>query len=89
MNSVVWYYKELARRAGQQRMPSYVDRFGYGNRDNSGGIDRFRLPGGLRISAEQLVISCIAFIPEIWAFRNTARASPRKCRSLRKLPHTG
>lgn len=54
-HSVVWYYKELARRTGQERMQSYVDRFRYGNRDISGGIDRFWLSGGLRISAEEQV----------------------------------
>lgn len=54
-HSVVWYYKELARRVGPQRMQAYVDRFGYGNRDISGGIDRFWLEGGLRISAQEQV----------------------------------
>jgi beta-lactamase class D len=54
-NSVVWYYKELARRTGKERMQSYVDRFDYGNRDISGGIDGFWLAGGLRISAEEQV----------------------------------
>ncbi|MGV3741774.1 MAG: penicillin-binding transpeptidase domain-containing protein [Burkholderiaceae bacterium] len=54
-NSVVWYYKELARRTGRERMQSYVDRFDYGNRDISGGIDQFWLSGGLRISAEEQV----------------------------------
>jgi beta-lactamase class D len=52
-HSVVWYYRELARRTGQERMQSYVDRFHYGNRDISGGIDGFWLSGGLRISAEE------------------------------------
>lgn len=54
-HSVVWYYKELARRTGQGRMQTYVDRFGYGNRDISGGVDQFWLSGGLRISAEEQV----------------------------------
>jgi beta-lactamase class D len=54
-NSVVWYYKELARRIGAERMQSYVDRFRYGNRDISGGIDQFWLTGGLRISADEQV----------------------------------
>lgn len=54
-NSVVWYYQELARRIGTERMQSYVDRLDYGNRDISGGIDQFWLTGGLRISAVQQV----------------------------------
>jgi beta-lactamase class D len=52
-NSVVWYYKELARRTGEERMQAYVNRFSYGNRDISGGIDQFWLSGDLRISAEE------------------------------------
>lgn len=54
-NSVVWYYREIARRIGPERMRHYLDRFDYGNRDISGGIDRFWLTGGLRISAEEQV----------------------------------
>jgi beta-lactamase class D len=54
-NSVVWYYQELARRVGQERMQHYVDAAGYGNQDISGRIDTFWLEGGLRISAEEQV----------------------------------
>ncbi len=48
--SVVWFYQELARRVGEQLMQHYIDTVGYGNRDISGGIDRFWLDGDLRIS---------------------------------------
>lgn len=54
-NSVVWYFQEIARRINPQRMQAYVNRFDYGNRDISGGIDQFWLTGGLRISALQQV----------------------------------
>lgn len=53
--SVVWFYQEIARRAGAERMQSWIDRVGYGNRDISGGIDRFWLDGGLRISAVEQI----------------------------------
>jgi beta-lactamase class D len=53
--SAVWYYQELARRIGPERMQAYVDGFAYGNRDISGGIDQFWLTGGLRISADEQV----------------------------------
>jgi beta-lactamase class D len=53
--SVVWYYQELARRIGPERMRGYLERFGYGNEDISGGIDQFWLTGGLRISPEEQV----------------------------------
>lgn len=54
-NSVVWFYQELARRIGAERMQAYIDRFDYGNRNISGGIDQFWLTGGLRISADEQV----------------------------------
>lgn len=53
--SAVWYYQEVARRIGKTRMQKYLDRLKYGNRDISGGIDRFWLDGGLRISSEQQI----------------------------------
>lgn len=54
-NSTVWYYQELARRVGGQRMKKWLDLIGYGNADTSGGIDMFWLSGGLRITPEQQV----------------------------------
>ena len=53
--SAVWFYQEMARRAGQQRMQEWIDKVGYGNRDIGGGIDRFWLSGKLRISAVQQI----------------------------------
>ena len=54
-NSVVWYYQELARRVGKEKMQHYVDAANYGNQDLSGQIDTFWLEGGLRISADEQV----------------------------------
>lgn len=54
-NSVVWYYQELARRVGEEKMQFYVDAANYGNKDISGQIDTFWLEGGLRISANEQV----------------------------------
>lgn len=48
--SALWYYQELARRVGEERMQSYINNLGYGNRNISGGIDKFWLTGDLRIS---------------------------------------
>jgi beta-lactamase class D len=53
--STVWFYQEVARRAGQARMQAWIDKAGYGNRDIDGDIDTFWLSGPLRISAEQQV----------------------------------
>ena len=54
-NSTVWYYQELARRVGGEKMKYWLDKTNYGNADRSGGIDRFWLSGGLRISPEQQI----------------------------------
>jgi len=53
--SAVWFYQELARRIGEERMQNYIDLNEYGNEDISGGIDLFWLEGGLRISADEQV----------------------------------
>jgi len=54
-NSTVWYYQELARRVGGQQMKYWLDKANYGNTDTSGGIDKFWLRGGLRISPQQQI----------------------------------
>jgi beta-lactamase class D len=54
-NSVVWYYQELARRVGKERMQSYIDAVGYGNQDLSGPIEAFWLDGSLQISPDEQV----------------------------------
>lgn len=54
-NSTVWYYQELARRVGGQQMKHWLDKANYGNADTSGGIDKFWLTGGLRISPKQQI----------------------------------
>jgi beta-lactamase class D len=62
--SVVWYYQELARRIGRERMQHWIDAAGYGNRDISGDIDGFWLgKGGLAISA----VGQIAFLRRLAA----------------------
>jgi beta-lactamase class D len=53
--SAVWFYQEMARRAGQARMQRWIDAVGYGNRDIGGGIDRFWLSGALRINAVEQI----------------------------------
>ena len=54
-NSVVWYYQEVARRIGSERMSLWLNKLGYGNQDISGGIDQFWLDGGLRITPRQQI----------------------------------
>jgi len=53
--SCVPYYQELARRVGEEKMQEMVNKFNYGNKNISGGIDKFWLSGELKISqAEQI-----------------------------------
>jgi beta-lactamase class D len=54
-NSVVWYYQEVARRIGRERMQQYIDTVGYGNQDMTGNLDSFWLDGAIRISADEQV----------------------------------
>jgi beta-lactamase class D len=50
-NSVVWYFQSLARDVGIDDMQHWLDELDYGNRDISGGIDRFWLGNSLNINA--------------------------------------
>jgi beta-lactamase class D len=54
-NSVVWYYREIARRIGESKMKEYLNKMSYGNEDISGGIDKFWLMSSLKISANEQV----------------------------------
>jgi len=53
--SVVWFYQELARRVGNERMRKYIQASGYGNQDIGDRIDTFWLKGKLRISPEEQI----------------------------------
>jgi beta-lactamase class D len=53
--SCVWYYQELARRVGKDRMEKYVNLIKYGNNDISSGIDTFWLCGSMQISIDEQI----------------------------------
>ncbi len=53
--SSVPHFQQLVKSVGAERMQGFIDAVGYGNRDISGGIDRFWLTGGLRLSPRQQV----------------------------------
>jgi beta-lactamase class D len=53
--SAVWYYQELARRIGAERMAEWLRAADYGNADSSGAVDMFWLAGNLRISPREQV----------------------------------
>lgn len=54
-NSVVWYYREIARRIGEEKMTEYINNINYGNMDISGGLDKFWLMSSIEISANEQV----------------------------------
>ena len=54
-NSVVWYFQAVATEIGTERMQEYLDKFGYGNQDISGGLTQFWLGSSLKISAEEQI----------------------------------
>ena len=54
-HSTYWYYQEIARQIGTQRMQKYLRRFNFGNQSIKGGIDQFWLHGDLRISPNEQV----------------------------------
>src|SRR5687768_11067404 len=54
-NSAAWYYREIARRVGAERMRERVNRFDYGNKAITPAVDRFWLGGDLAISAKEQV----------------------------------
>lgn len=59
--SVVWYYQELARRVGPERMKKLVAAMHYGNALVEGPIDEFWLNNSLKISADEQVEFLKAF----------------------------
>ncbi len=52
-DSTVWYYQEIARRIGEERMLEHLRRAKYGNDALRAGIDQFWLRGDFRISPEE------------------------------------
>lgn len=49
--SCVWFYQELARRTGEQKMREWIEKSNYGNKRMGTEVDRFWLDGPLSISA--------------------------------------
>lgn len=51
-NSVVWYYEEIGKRVGNERMQSWLDKINYGNKNVTGEYP-YWLRGNLRITPSQ------------------------------------
>jgi|GEM_PF-2181555 len=61
-HSTVWYFQEVARRIGPERMAAWLSGLDYGNRQAGPDPERFWLDGDLRISADQQV----DFLRRLW-----------------------
>ena len=62
--SCVWYYRELARRVGAEKMQEMLNGFDYGNKDISSGVDKFWLEGSLKISQ----VEQIEFLKKLYKY---------------------
>ena len=51
--SALPHYQHLVRKIGAERMQSYLDIAGYGNRSIGGGVDQFWISGDLRITPRE------------------------------------
>jgi beta-lactamase class D len=76
--SAVWFYQELARRVGADRMQAFLDTAGYGNKTMGGPIDRFWLDGGLRITPRQQVDFLVRLFNNDLPFSRRTMAVVRK-----------
>jgi len=77
--SAVWYYQELARRIGEERMQHYISLNHYGNKNISSGIDKFWLDGELRISADEQ----IEFLKKL--YQNELKFSQRSMNIVKRV----
>lgn len=77
--SVVWYFRELARRIGKENYEKYLKQFDYGNQDISGGVDKFWLSSSLKISPDEQV----AFLKKL--YKNQLGISQRSADILKQM----
>lgn len=68
--SVVWFYQDLARKIGKERMKKYIQIVGYGNQDIQPKIDSFWLDGNLRISPDEQIKFLVRLYQEDLPFSN-------------------
>jgi beta-lactamase class D len=54
--SALWFYQEMARRIGEEKMQYWLDTVGYGNRQIKTAIDKFWLGGGVEITPYEQIV---------------------------------
>lgn len=78
-HSALPLYQQLAAQMGEQVMQQYVDRFNYGNRDITSGIDQFWLNGSMKISA----LEQVAFLQRLQ--RQTLKLKPSTYQKFKQI----
>lgn len=74
----------LARQIGQERMKLYVDKISYGNKDISGGIDKFWVSGTLKTSALEQTDFIAKLYNEQLPFRSDVMKTVKKMLVLKQ-----
>jgi len=76
--SAYWYYQELARRIGEERMQSWLNRTEYGNKNLGGGIDQFWLKGDLRITPIEQTLFLEKLVRETLPFSSVSQRTVKE-----------
>lgn len=76
--SVLWFYRDVARRIGEERMHAQLPRIGY-PRDFRGSVDLFWLDGRMEISP----IEQVSFLTRLFSGRTAA--DPASVATVREL----
>jgi len=66
--SAYWYYQELARRIGEERMQLWLNKTDFGNKNLGGGVDQFWLNGELRITPIEQTLFLSRLVKETLPF---------------------
>jgi len=76
--SVVWFYQDLARKIGKERMQRYIQAVSYGNQDIADRIGSFWLNGKLRISPEEQIQFLLRLYRDDLPFSQSAIAAVKE-----------
>ena len=85
--SVVWFYQDLARRIGKERMTKYIQAASYGNQDIEDKIDTFWLNGKLRISPEDQIKFLVRLYKEDLPFSPTVMQTVKDVMVIERQDH--
>ena len=91
--SVIWYFREIARSIGEERMKTHLAKFAYGNEDISGGLaskrmfEAFWLNNSLKISADEQIEFLRKFYDEKLSVSKRATSIVKQILVLEETPN--